>query len=121
MRRRARLASLRVASGVRSTMGAIWSNGTGEDVVQHERQPLGRRQGVQHHEQRQAHRVGQQRPVLGVVFAFRLDDRIRQVRDQLLAIWARRSRNVFRQIRATTVVSQASRLSMSLPSDSPRG
>jgi hypothetical protein len=38
-----------------------------EDVVQHERQPLGRRQRVQHHQQRNADRVGQQRMLLRVV------------------------------------------------------
>ena len=40
--------------------------GHGEHVVQHEGEPLGRRQRVEHDEQREADRVGQQRLVLGV-------------------------------------------------------
>jgi hypothetical protein len=66
IRRRARLASCRVAAG--------------EHVVQHERQPLGRGQRVQHHEQRQAHRVGEHRLVFrpGAVRAAR--DLVGQVR-----------------------------------------
>ena len=54
----------------------------GEHVVQHERQPLGRRQGVQHHEQRHSHRVGQHRLVLGIDFADRIDDGIRHLGDE---------------------------------------
>jgi hypothetical protein len=40
--------------------------GHGEHVVQHEREPFGRGQRVQHHEQGQADRVGEHRLVLGV-------------------------------------------------------
>jgi hypothetical protein len=38
----------------------------GEHVVQHEREPLGRRQRLEHDEQREPDRVGEQRFVLGV-------------------------------------------------------
>ena len=48
----------------------------GEHVVQHERQPLGGRQRVEHHQQREADRVGQHRFVLGVGVGRRLGDRI---------------------------------------------
>jgi hypothetical protein len=34
--------------------------------VQHEREPLGRRQRLEDHEQREPDRVGEQRPLLGV-------------------------------------------------------
>ena len=37
-----------------------------EHVMEHERQPLGRGQGVEHDEERQADRVGQQRLLLGL-------------------------------------------------------
>jgi hypothetical protein len=40
--------------------------GDGEQVVQHEREPLGGRQRVEHYEQRGAHRVGQHRLAFGV-------------------------------------------------------
>ena len=52
--------------------------GHGEDVVQHEREPLRRRQRVQHREQRQADRIGQQRLVLGIDPVHPVDDRIRE-------------------------------------------
>jgi hypothetical protein len=53
--------------------------------VQHERQPLGRRQRVQHNQQRQADRVRQHCLVFGVEFPRGLHNRIRQMRNQLLA------------------------------------
>ena len=48
----------------------------GEHVVQHERQPLGRCERLEHHEQRQPHRVGQQRLVLGLGPVVAADDRV---------------------------------------------
>jgi hypothetical protein len=47
-------------------MAAISSKGHGEHVVQHEREPLGRSQRLEHNEQREADRVDQLRFVLGV-------------------------------------------------------
>jgi hypothetical protein len=46
--------------------GSDLVEGDCEQVVQHEREPLGGRQRVQHHEQRGAHRVGQHRLPFGV-------------------------------------------------------
>jgi len=66
-RRRARLASWRVASGERSTIGEISSKGTAKHVVEHDREPLWRRHRLEHDQQRQADRVGQQRFALGSV------------------------------------------------------
>ena len=65
-RRLPRLASWRAASGVRSTIGAISSNGIAEHVVQHEREPLGGRERLEHDEQREPDRVGEQRLLLRV-------------------------------------------------------
>ena len=57
-----------------------------EHVVEHEGQALGRRQGLQHDQQREAHRVGQQRLVLGVGSVLAVDDRLGHVRaERLLA------------------------------------
>ena len=50
-----------------------------EDVVQHERKPLGRAQRLEHDEQRKPDRVGQQRLVLGVGAVDAVDDRLGQV------------------------------------------
>jgi hypothetical protein len=50
-----------------------------EHVVQHERQPLGRRQRVEHHEQGEADRVGEQCLLLRVGVALAADDRVRHV------------------------------------------
>ena len=56
-----------------------------EHVVQDEGEPLRRRQRVEHDEQREADRVGEQRLVLGAVRRQR-DDRLRQLRaDEVLA------------------------------------
>ena len=46
--------------------GSDLVEGNGEDVVQHEREPLGGSQSVEHQEQREADRIGQQCSVLGV-------------------------------------------------------
>ena len=46
--------------------GSDLIEGHGEHVVQHEGQPLGGSQGLQHHQQRETDRVGQERFLLGV-------------------------------------------------------
>jgi hypothetical protein len=46
----------------------------GEHVVQHEREPFGRRERLQHHQQRQPDRVGEHRLLLGVAAVLRADD-----------------------------------------------
>jgi hypothetical protein len=50
-----------------------------EHVVEDVGEPLRRRQGLEHDEQREADRVGEQRLVLGVAAVRGLDDRVRQV------------------------------------------
>lgn len=57
-RRRARLASCRAAAGERSANPGDLLEVDGEQVVQHERQPLRGTEGVEHHEQRDSHGVG---------------------------------------------------------------
>jgi hypothetical protein len=52
--------------------------GHGEDVVQHECEPLGRRKRLQDDEQRQTDRVGQQRLVLRVHAVRAIHDRLGQ-------------------------------------------
>jgi hypothetical protein len=54
--------------------------------VQHKHEPLGRRQRLEHDEQRQADRVRQQRLVLGIHPVGTVDDRFGDVNaDRLLA------------------------------------
>jgi hypothetical protein len=55
-----------------------------ERVVQDERQPLVRRQRVEHDQQGQADRVGQQRLLLGLGFPLLADDRVGQVHGEWL-------------------------------------
>ena len=58
----------------------------GEHVVQHERQPLGRGERLQHHQQRQPHRVGQHGLLFGVDTVRVADDRVGHVHvERLLA------------------------------------
>jgi hypothetical protein len=72
----------------------------GEHVVQHERQALGRRQRLQHHEQGEADRVGQQRLVLGIEPLRRAHDRVGHVDvERLLAPRAPRAQHVQRHAR----------------------
>jgi len=52
--------------------------GYGEHVVQHEREPLGGSERVQHHEQREPDGVGQQRRMLGIRTVRAADDRLGQ-------------------------------------------
>ena len=53
--------------------------GHGEDVVEHEREPLGGAQRLEHHQQRETDGVGQQCLVLGVGAVRAVDDRLRDV------------------------------------------
>ena len=64
--RRARLASCRAAAGRAVDDRCDLVERQPEQVVQHEGQPLGRRERLEHDEQREADRVGEQRFVLGV-------------------------------------------------------
>jgi hypothetical protein len=60
--------------------------GHGEDVVEHEREPLGGAQRLEHHEQRETDGVGDQRLVLGVGAVGAVDDRLGHVHaERLLA------------------------------------
>ena len=54
-----------------------------EHVVQHEREPLGGRERLEHHEQRETDRVGQQRFVLGVEPIRAAHDRVGHVHAHL--------------------------------------
>ena len=65
-RRRARLASWRAAVGERPTIGAISSNGMANMSCSTKASRSAGRQRLEHHEQRQPDRVGEQRLVLGV-------------------------------------------------------
>ena len=87
--------------------------GHGEHVVQHEREPLGRAQRLEHDEQREADRVGQQRLVLGVgaVLAVTIGSGRCTPKDSSRR--DRRERSMFSDTRATTVVSQPPRFSIS--------
>ena len=70
--------------GERSRRVAISSNGTREHVVQHEGEPLGWCQCLEHDEQREPDRVGKQRLVLGIDAVGGVDDRVGKVRTQRL-------------------------------------
>ena len=75
-RRRPRLASCRAAAGERPDDGGDLLEGDGEQVVQHEGQALRRAEGVEHHEERKAHRVREDGLVLGVGNGRRPDARL---------------------------------------------
>ena len=60
-RRRARLASCRAAAGERPTIGAISSKGRSNMSCSTNAEPLGRGHGVEHDEEGETDRVGQQR------------------------------------------------------------
>ena len=105
-----------MASGVRSTIGAISSNGTREDVVEDEGEPFRRRERLEHDEQREADRVREQRLLLGVDLSSVLDDRVGQPASVDSSGRARRDRRMSRQTRPTTVVSQPPRFSIELSS-----
>jgi hypothetical protein len=88
----------------------------GEHVVQHERHPLGGSQRLEHHEQRQTDRVGQQRFLLRVDPVLAAPDRLGHVRVQgLLSMQLARAQH--RHTRATTVVSHPPRFSTALVSE----
>jgi hypothetical protein len=84
-----------------------------EQVVQHEREPLGGSERLQHHEQRETDRVGQERLLLGVdaVGAVSLTSAPSSSSRRDL-----RERSRSRQTSATTVVSQPPRFSTALVS-----
>jgi hypothetical protein len=66
-----------------------------EHVVEHERQPLRRRQGVEHDQQGQADGVGQQRLLVGLEGSHRADDGIGDVdAEGLLAPGVARAQHV---------------------------
>ena len=88
-----------------------------EDVVEDEGQPLRRRQRLEHDEQRQPDRVGDERLVLGVDAVRAVDDRIGEmVGERLLATCDVRDRSTFSETRPTTVVSQPPRFSIAAAS-----
>ncbi len=61
-----------------------------EHVVQHERDPLGRRQCFEYHEQREADRVGQERVVLGIAPGVAARERLGRVRAPLQRLFGPR-------------------------------
>ena len=94
-RRRARLASCRAAVGrAVDDLGDLVERHA-EHVVQHEGEPLGRRQRLEHDEQREADRVGEQRLLLGVGLVVDAHDRLGQpAADVVLAPRAPRAQHV---------------------------
>ena len=62
-RRRAEEASWRHAAGVRPTISATSANGVAEDVVQDERDPLGRGHRLEHDQERHVDRLVEGDPV----------------------------------------------------------
>ena len=81
-RRRARLASCLAAARGAPQDGGDLIKRHGEQVVQHERQPLGGGQGFEHHQQRETDRVSQQGFVLGVGPVLATRNRVGHVRAQ---------------------------------------
>ena len=75
-RRRARLASCRVAVGVRPRIGAISVERQGKHVVQDERDSLGGRERLEQHEERQAEGVAEKGLVLRIHPVGAIDDRL---------------------------------------------
>ena len=82
-----------------------------EHVMQDERQPLGRAQRFEHHQQRQADRVREQRLVLGVDAVGGVHDRVREMDAIVCSCRTARERSMFSATRATIVVSHAPRFS----------
>ena len=78
-----------------------------EHVVQHKRQPLGGTQRIQHHEQREPDRVGNQRLLLGPALSSRLTTGSGACTSESRSRRARRARSMFKHTRPTMVVSQA--------------
>ena len=87
-----------------------------EHVVEHEGDALGRGQRVEHDEQREADRVPEQRLLLGVHPVLSAQDRVGMCGSRGASRRVLRDRRMFRQTRATTVVSQARRFSISFAS-----
>ena len=65
-----------------------------EHVVEHERQPLGRSQRVEYHLKRQTDGVGKKRLVLGAGPVLGTDDRVRHMREGVLATRRARAKDV---------------------------
>ena len=82
--------------------------------MEHEREPLRRGQGVEHDEEGEADRVGQQRLLLGLERPLGADDGIGEVHVEGFLAPTLRDRSMFRQTRATIVVSHPPRFSTSL-------
>jgi hypothetical protein len=81
-------AARQLASGLRRAVDDRGDlvEGHAEHVVQHEREPLRRGQGLEHHEQCEPHRVRQERLVLGVRAVGAVHDRLRHAHaERLLA------------------------------------
>ena len=85
--------------------------------MQHEREPLGGIQRLEHHEQRQADRVGQQRLVLGIDPVRGLTIGSGTCGPSGSSRRDLRERSMSRHTRATTVVSHPPRFSTPLVSD----
>ena len=111
-RRRARLASCLVASGERSTSGAISSNGSSNMSWRTKASRSAGVQGIEDDEQRQADRV-RSRLFLRLALTLRADDGVGQVLFEEASRRRFRVRSMLRQIRATIVVNQPPRLSTS--------
>jgi hypothetical protein len=90
--------------------------GHAEDVVQHEREPLRRRQRLEHDEQREPDGIGEERLVLRIDSVRSIEKQVREPPGERLVSAALRERSMFSEIRATTVVSQAPRFSSSIAS-----
>jgi len=87
--------------------------GHGEHVVQHEREPFGWAERVEHDLQRDPDRGCEQRLVFGIGPGRGVvDDRSGRKRSNGCSPRVRRDRSMFRQIRETTVVSHRSRVSI---------
>jgi hypothetical protein len=89
------------------------AEGNVEHVVQHERDPLGRGQRLEDHEQREPDGVGEQRLLLRRRPVRRAEHRVRHARPDRVSGRAARARSAFRQTRVTMVVSQPPRLTTS--------
>jgi hypothetical protein len=97
-----------------------WSDlgeGHSEHVVQDEREPLGGIERLEHHHQRETHRVGQQRLLLGVAPIRDTHNRIGDMDTERLLTTSLTGCSWLRHTRATTVVSHPPRFSMFFPSE----
>jgi len=84
--------------------------------VQHEREPLGRGQRLEHHQQREPHRVGQYGLLFRVGPVRRAGELLGEVRVEGSSRRDARERSMSSDTRATTVVSQPPRFCTPLAS-----